>query len=91
MNKRLNTVLFVLGASLVNVLIMLILFLALFVVFARFIAPSLPPGANQLIMVLIFVLAIGATYVIYHRMVKWLSNKVDMNKYFDPIFGKKHK
>ncbi|MFP4302324.1 MAG: hypothetical protein ACLFPW_09950 [Spirochaetaceae bacterium] len=89
MNKRVNTVLFVLGASVVNVIIMLVLFLALFVVFARFLAPSLSAGANQLIMVLIFVVSIGVTYFIYHRLVRWLSTKVDMDKYFDPIFGKK--
>ena len=91
MNKRVNTILFVLGASVVNVLIMLLLFLTLFVVFARFLAPSLSPGVNQLIMVLIFVVSIGVTYFLYHRLVKWLSNKYDMNEYFDPIFGKRKK
>jgi hypothetical protein len=91
MNKRVNTVLFVIGASVVNVIIMLVLFLALFVIFARFVAPSLSPGANQLIMVLIFVISIGVTYFIYHRLVRWISIKVDMDKYFDPIFGRKKK
>ncbi len=91
MNKRVNTVLFVIGASVVNVIIMLVLFLALFVIFARFVAPSLSPGANQLIMVLIFVISIGVTYFIYHRLVRWISTKVDMDKYFDPIFGRKKK
>lgn len=89
MNKRVNTVLFVIGASVVNVIIMLFLFLALFVVFARFLAPALSPGANQLIMVLIFVVSIGVTYFIYHRLVRWLSTRIDMDKYFDPIFGRK--
>jgi len=89
MNKRLNTVLFVLAASVVNVIIMLALFLALFVVFARFLAPSLSPGVNQLIMVLIFVLSIGATYFIYHRLIRLLSNKIDLDQYFDPIFGRR--
>lgn len=91
MNKRVNTVLFVVGASVVNVIIMLVLFLGLFVVFARFVAPSLSPGANQLIMVLIFVISIAATYFIYHRMVRWLSTKIEMDKYFDPIFGKRRR
>ncbi|MFP4329530.1 MAG: hypothetical protein ACLFP6_02315 [Spirochaetaceae bacterium] len=89
MNKRVNTILFVLGASVVNVILMLALFLALFVLFARFLAPSLSPGLNQLIMVVIFVLSIGATYFIYHRMVRWLSTKIDFGNYFDPIFGKR--
>lgn len=91
MNKRVNTILFVLGASVINVVLMLALFLALFVLFARFLAPSLSAGLNQLIMVVIFVVSIAATYFIYHRMVRWLSTKIDFDKYFDPIFGKRQK
>ena len=91
MNKRVNTVLFVIGASIVNVVIMLILFLGLFVLFARFLAPSLSPGVNQLIMVLIFVASIAVTYFIYHRLVKLLSQRINMDAYFDPIFGKRKK
>ena len=83
--------LFVLGASVVNVVLMLVLFLALFVLFARFLAPNFSAGLNQLIMVVIFVASIGVTYLVYHRMVRWLSTKIDFEKYFDPIFGKRGK
>lgn len=86
MNKKANTILFVLGATVANVVIMLVIFLALFLLFGRLIAPSLPPQANQIIMLVLFIGSIVATYFIYHRLVKWLSEKYDLEKYFDPIF-----
>jgi membrane protein YdbS with pleckstrin-like domain len=88
MNKKVNTVLFILGATVANVLIMLVIFLVLFVIFGRLIAPSLPPQVNQIVMLLLFIGSIVATYFIYHRLVKWLSDKYDLDKYFDPIFRK---
>lgn len=88
MNKKANTVLFILGATVANVLIMIVIFLALFVVFGRLIAPSLSPQINQIIMLVLFIGSIVATYFIYHRLVKWLSEKYDLEKYFDPIFRK---
>lgn len=86
MNKKANTVLFILGATVVNVLIMIVIFLALFVVFGRFIEPNLPPQVNQIVMLLLFIGSIVATYFLYHKLVKWLSDKYDLDKYFDPIF-----
>ena len=48
MNKKLNTVLFILGATLFNIVVMIILFFVLMVIFARFLAPALPPGPTRL-------------------------------------------
>ncbi|MFW5643255.1 MAG: hypothetical protein ACOCYQ_04445, partial [Alkalispirochaeta sp.] len=67
MNKRINTVLFIIGATIFNIIAMVVIFFVLMVVFARFIAPSLPPGANQIILLVLFVASVAATYLIYHR------------------------
>ena len=89
MNKKANTALFVLGATVFNVLIMIVIFVVLFVVFGRFIAPALPAQVNQILVLVIFIGSIVGTYFIYHRVVKYLSNKIDMEQYFDPIFKRK--
>ncbi len=86
MNKKANTLLFVLGATIANVIVMMVIFLVLFVLFGRFVAPHLSPQMNQIIMLVLFIAAIVLTYVIYHRAVKYLTTKIDMDKYFDPIF-----
>lgn len=92
MNKKANTVLFVLGATVVNVIIMMVIFLAVFVLYGKFLAPAIPDQVDQIMMIVIFIGSIVLTYFIYHRMIKYLTNKIDMEKYFDPIFrprGKK--
>ena len=91
MNKKANTILFVLGATVANVAVMIIIFLVLFVLFGRFLAPHLTPQVDQIIMLVLFIGAIVLTYVIYHRVVRYLTRKIDMDKYFDPIFRPRKK
>lgn len=91
MNKKLNTGLFILGATLVNVLIMVVLFLVLFILFARFAAPSIPPEIGQFIILALFIGSIVGTFFIYHRLVAIMQKKIDMDRYFDPIFGKRRR
>ena len=89
MNKKLNTVLFILGATLFNIVVMIILFFVLMVIFARFLAPALPPGANQIILLVLFVASVALTYLLYHRIMRYLTTKYDMETYMSPLFGKR--
>ncbi|MFP4011849.1 MAG: hypothetical protein ACLFUM_09110 [Spirochaetaceae bacterium] len=89
MNKRVNTVLFVIGATIANIIVMMVIFLILFVIFGRFLAPMIPPNVGVYILMALFVLSIVITYFIYHRVVKWLSGKYDLEQYFGPIFPRR--
>jgi hypothetical protein len=89
MNKKVNTVLFIIGATVGNVIVMTVVFLVLFVLFGRFLAPHLPAAGDQIAVIIIFVGSIVATYFAYHRVIKLLTNRIDMEKYFDPIFRRK--
>ncbi|HUX51601.1 MAG TPA: hypothetical protein VMW73_12450 [Spirochaetia bacterium] len=91
MNKKANTILFVLGATVINVLIMMIIFVVLFVLFGRFVAAHLSPQADQIIMLVLFIGAIVLTYFIYHKLINLVTRKIDMEKYFDPIFKPRKK
>ncbi|MCX7786391.1 MAG: hypothetical protein N2442_01685 [Spirochaetes bacterium] len=87
MNKKLNTVLFVIGATLVN-MVMILLFLAGFLLYGAFLAPRLPPEVNSIALLLLFIGSIIGTYFLYHRIMRFLSNKVNWDKYFSPLFGR---
>jgi membrane protein YdbS with pleckstrin-like domain len=89
MNKKANTVLFVLGATVANVIVMIVVFVALLVPFVRFLSPALSAGVNQAVVFVIFIAAIVITYFVYHKAVKYLSEKIDMDQYFHPIFSRK--
>ncbi len=89
MNKRVNTVLFVIGATIANIIVMMVIFLILFVIFGRFLAPMIPANVGVYILMALFVLSIVITYFIYHRVVKWLSGKYDLEQYFGQIFPRR--
>jgi hypothetical protein len=91
MNKKLNTALFLAGATVLNILIMFVVFLTLLVVFLKFIQPHVSAAATQWAALLIFVLALGLSLVIYQGIMKIFTGKVDMEKYFEPIFAPKRR
>jgi len=86
MNKKLNTGLFILGATVVNIGIMAVL-----VVLGLFILSKLPESFIPIGTVLVFFIAIIGAFFIYHRIVKFISKRVNMDKYFDPIFRQRKK
>lgn len=93
MNKKLNTVLFILGATLVNIITMLIILVLGLVLISRALPDAAQESAGQFLFLLVFLIAIGGSFYIYHRLIKYISKKIDMDKYFHPIFrpGRKPK
>jgi len=87
MNKKLNTALFILGATLFNILVTVLSFLLLLIAYTRFIMPYLPEGAQAWSFPLIFIAAIAVSFVAYRAALKLLLKKVEMEKYFAPIFA----
>jgi hypothetical protein len=91
MSKKSNTLLFILGATVFNIVVTIICFMALFVLFAWLLAPRLPQDAMAWSFPIIFIGAIVLSFVIYRVALKLLFKRVDADKYFDPIFGKRRK
>ena len=89
MNKKTNTILFMLGATALNVVLMIAVFILLFWLYGRFIASRVSPDVTSYVMIGIFIGSIALTYLIYHRVVKWISNKWNLDDYFDPIFRRR--
>lgn len=85
MNKKLNTALFIIGATAINMLLIFIIMTALIALsVVLFQEPS--EQAAQLLFLFIFVASIALSFFIYNRVIKFISKKVDMDKYFHPIF-----
>ena len=87
MNKKANTALFILGATLFNILVTVLSFLLLLIVYAKFIMRFLPEGAQAWSFPLIFIFAIAISFVVYRFTLKLLIRKIPVDKYFDPIIG----
>ncbi len=89
MNKKANTVLFLLGATVFNLLMMFLLIVMFLVLISAIFRDSLNPNMLSILMIIVFVGSIAASFFIYGRLVKWLSRKIDMEKYFLPLFRRK--
>ncbi len=88
MNKKLNTFLFILGATLVNLIIMIALFLISLAIMVNFVDPesSLVP----LFIGLIFIVSIGGSFLLYTLIIKKVIVKFNLEQYLSPIFAKKY-
>jgi hypothetical protein len=82
MNKKVNTLLFVLGATVFNILITIILFIALFFLCAKLLPPNIAGGALPFL----FIVSLVASFFVYNAVLKSITSKINMDKYFDPIF-----
>jgi hypothetical protein len=89
MNKKANTVLFLLGATAFNLLMMFILIVIFLVLISAIFRDSMNPNVLSVLMIVVFIGSIAASFFIYGRVVKWLSRKIDMEKYFLPLFRRK--
>ena len=89
MNKKVNTLLFLLAASLYNIIVMIIIIFVLLFFAAKILPKNMGPTATSSIFVLVFILGIAGSFFIYHKTVRYLSRKIDMEKYFHPLLGKR--
>ena len=88
MNKKLNYVLFLLVTTVINIVIMGLLFIVPFVLFAllfkKYIDTVLP-----ILYIVVPLFSIFGGFLIYSKLYKIFRQKVDMEKYFEPLFKKK--
>ena len=89
MNKKTNTWLFMLGATVFNILVTIVSLLLLMAIYARFIMPFIPEEVAQWGFLVIFIAAIALAFVLYRVILKYLMKRFDVEKYFDPIFGRR--
>ena len=90
MNKKLNTFLFIVSATIFNILCVVISFLLLTVLFEKFIMPMMPEQGGAWGFSLIFIISLALSFVIYRFVIKFMVKKIDLEKYFDPIFVKRN-
>jgi len=90
MNKKVNTLLFILGATVFNILIVVLCFIALTVLYVNFLMPSVPEESRSWGFALIFLTAIVLSFLLYRLILKFLMKKIDVEKYFDPLFTRKN-
>ena len=85
MNKKLNTLFFVLGATVFNILVTVVSFLLLSSVYVWLLVPRLSEEVAPMGFPVIFIMAIVASFVVYRVALNILLKKIKFEDYFDPI------
>jgi len=89
MNKKVNTLLFILCATLFNILVALFSFTVLFFLYIKFFMTLIPEAGRYWGFIIIFLVSIVISFFTYRVVLKYLMKQVDVEKYFDPIFARK--
>ncbi|MDA3834795.1 MAG: leader peptide processing enzyme [Spirochaetales bacterium] len=91
MNKKVNTALFIVAASVLNVVMMMVLFILALGVLGALLSEDTSPASAQFFMLLAFIFSIGGSYGLYTLLIQFISKKIDMEKYFHPVFRRRPK
>ena len=89
MNKKVNTVLFILAATVVNIVIMLAILTGGMYLLGAVLPERVQESAGQLLFIVLFLAAVGGAFLIYNRIIRLISTKIDLDRYFHPIFKRR--
>ena len=88
MNRKANSVLFIVAATVGNLLVMVLLMALSLVVLS--LMRGVPDGVLSVLTVVLFIGSIAATYWIYHRLMRYLSTRYRLEEHFAPLFKHPH-
>ena len=87
MNKKLNTALFIIGASILNVILMVVLMTIGLALISLVIPKNISPIIASVLFIMVFLLSVAGSFFAYHKGIRYLEKKIEMDKYFHPIFS----
>lgn len=91
MSKKSNTFVFMLVATLLN-LLLLVVFFTIGMVLLTLYANSHPESEMvPILMILVFLFSIGGSFLIYSKIVKWANKKYALEDKLDPLFTPKNR
>ena len=90
MSKKTNSLIFMLLATLLNLVLLIVFFILGFVILNLVISAMTENVAVvQIGVVLVFVFAIGLSFFVYSRIVSLLTKKFNLEEKLDPLFVRK--
>jgi len=89
MNKKLNTALFMIGATLFNLVLLFVLILLALLALTAVLGDRLGPNVMSILLIVVFLGAMVGSFLIYNQVVKFVARKIDMEKYFLPLFKRR--
>ena len=90
MSKKTNSLIFMLLATLLNLVLLIVFFILGFVIL-NLVISAMPENVAvvQIGVVLVFVFAISLSFFVYSRIVNLLTKKFNLEEKLDPLFVRK--
>jgi polyferredoxin len=88
-NKNLKLALFLIGATVFNIVLMFLFIIAIFLVASRLMGDNPNPVVFQVVLFVGFIASIVVTFLIYGKVMKWLQAKYNLEQHFPQLFKKK--
>jgi len=93
LNKKFNTVFFLIGATIFNLSILVVLGLGIGAllgsIYQKF---GISSQAMSLLAVVLILAGAGfGTFFLYSRLVKWAIRRWNLDNYIEPVFQKRHR
>ena len=79
MSKRPNTLLLVLGGTLLNIFLMAFFFILFLVIYSVFLHEHMPEAAAIWVLAVLFIVALAASFFIYKQFVKIIIKRFNIN------------
>jgi hypothetical protein len=89
MNKKLNTALFLIGATIFNLLLLFVLILLSLLLISALSRGRLGGNVMSILLIVVFLGSMVGSFLIYNQVIKFVSRKIDMEKYFLPLFRRR--
>lgn len=89
MNKKLNTFIFLLAGTVVNIVVMLLLLVAFLYIISFLFKPETNGAVITAVTLTAVMLSVVGSYFIYSRLVKIVNKKWNLEQWIEPLFNKK--
>lgn len=87
MNKKTNTVLFMIVATVVNLLLLILFFGLGFILLTLYMNANPESSLAPMLIGLVFLLSIALSFIVYSKLVKFVVAKFQLEDKMEPLFG----
>jgi len=89
MNKKLNTLLFLIVGTIVNIIVMLLLLVGFLYLIGNIFTSETSDAVITSVTLTAVMLSVVGSYFIYSKLVKFVNKKWNLEQWIEPLFRKK--
>lgn len=89
MSKKTNSLIFMLLATLLNLVLLIVFFFIGMLLVGLYANYNPESGIIPILFVAVFLISIAGSFVIYTKIIKYVNKKMSLEEKLDPLFSKK--